>query len=930
MTGVATVLGTAITTASATGTLSQTATATPSPSASATGTPSSTATDMATPSATATATTSALPSPDGTPMRTAPAPLAPSLGIGSCSSGTELAPYLSNTVAVPASPLGSLNLASDSLTSGQIALQQDPFHEGLSLSDTFGNPYFCQPGPGDKLALDYSIDNLTWTSKVTIRGAGGFSVGFPSIGTWQLSEDPPVTLSLSGSAHFQVYSGGLQLTCPLLHVTDIKLHIVFNYGVGGWLPSGSDTKVAVGHTDGPSCTQGSSAAQFVFTANVGASLGLGQSLGSFGAITPLKLNLSVFYKDAITGPTSDHPSFGVSLGAGTSIKIGPWSLSWSLANLQLAGDLPPPDSTPVMPVPPTDSADVAGWNGHAVTGRGDFTHAHGSWIVPTVTPTGDDRGADTWLGLGGLPEGTAQLRAGTSERSVGGHPTYSAWYEWLGGVPRQYLDSRYPVGPGDRIDVSFERAYVDPLGSSAYYDLHILDNPPGANPTHDTWLATKRIGPVFPSYASVNWIHAPASGLSHLAVTSPVQFMDGFWDVDGRISGQPIAAGGDQRLQAPADSVGVAASVSGLDGAGTGFTVAVIPPAPTATPPPPPTSTPVPSCGYPTNIYGPGPGCPYFTTSGPWYRDGGHAGLAGQQIWTYSRFSSGQNAVAEWRPLLNPNTWVDVKAYIPAGTADAKVGYYVTDGDATTTRVSVDQGPISNAWVDLGTYWSGTNDQSRVYGITVHLDNDFGYSSSGNVHAGADAVWFRGVRNCPAGCPPPGPPPTAQPTATPVPPPPTSTPTSAYGDITYGPGSGPFFTTSGWWQRNAGNGVIGQALWTYANADGSTQSTATWNPTSLRVGSGCYNVQAFIPNDSAEVRDAHYTVSDATGSYPVQVNQDSSSGYVSLGYYLAANGSIRVTLSDRGQRGDAGIHVDADAMRFQLAPSRYCTAPGAK
>ena len=347
-------------------------------------------------------------------------------------------------------------------------------------------------------------------------------------------------------------------------------------------------------------------------------------------------------------------------------------------------------------------------------------------------------------------------------------------------------------------------------------------------------------------------------------------------------------------------------------------------PSPTATstpipPPPPPTSTPVPSCGYPIGTYGPGPGCPYFSTRGPWYRDGGHAGLIGQQLWTYSKFSSGQDAVALWSPLLNPNSWVDVKAYIPAGTADAKVAYYVTDGDGNTTRVPVDQGTLSNAWVDLGTYWDGLNDQSQVYGITVHLDNDFGYSSSSNVHVGADAVSFRAVKNCPAGCPPPGGP---LPTATPAPPPPTSTPSPGSGGGVYGPGFGSFSTT-GWWQPNSGNGVSGQALWTYANANGSTQSTATWSP--ALSANACYHVLAYIPNDAHEVPDAHYQVTDATGVTSVVVNQNTTSGYTSLGYYLSINGRLPVTLTDQGSAGDYGVHVDADAMQYQPVSWIDCT-----
>ena len=146
--------------------------------------------------------------------------------------------------------------------------------------------------------------------------------------------------------------------------------------------------------------------------------------------------------------------------------------------------------------------------------------------------------------------------------------------------------------------------------------------------------------------------------------------------------------------------------------------------------------------GYPVGTYGPGSPC-CFTLHGTWFGPDGH-GLTGQERWTWSNGAT-EDSWAEWRPTLPADKWYKIQVYIPNGHAYAHAHYIVTTSDGTTKEVVVDQSPISNGWVDLGTYDDGAGGW-----IKVHL-TDRG-DASGATQIGADAMSFTQTTN-PGGCP---------------------------------------------------------------------------------------------------------------------------------------------------------------------------------
>jgi hypothetical protein len=96
------------------------------------------------------------------------------------------------------------------------------------------------------------------------------------------------------------------------------------------------------------------------------------------------------------------------------------------------------------------------WSGYIVAlDIHDFspvvTSVSGSWTVPQVQPSKNDKFSGLWVGIGGYGEETL-IQVGTEQEYVDGRSVYYAWYELL----PDYLVriSNFPVRPGDIITAS--------------------------------------------------------------------------------------------------------------------------------------------------------------------------------------------------------------------------------------------------------------------------------------------------------------------------------------------------------------------------------------------------------------------------------------------------------------------------------------------
>jgi hypothetical protein len=96
-------------------------------------------------------------------------------------------------------------------------------------------------------------------------------------------------------------------------------------------------------------------------------------------------------------------------------------------------------------------SDSTNWSGYAVTGA-SFTHAAGSWIVPTVncskTP---NTFAAFWVGIDGWTSSTVE-QTGTDSDCSGSSPSYYAWYEFY--PHPSILISSVPVSAGNKMSAT--------------------------------------------------------------------------------------------------------------------------------------------------------------------------------------------------------------------------------------------------------------------------------------------------------------------------------------------------------------------------------------------------------------------------------------------------------------------------------------------
>jgi hypothetical protein len=149
------------------------------------------------------------------------------------------------------------------------------------------------------------------------------------------------------------------------------------------------------------------------------------------------------------------------------------------ARAALVKDLRTPDTAQYVHGLPragtrADSSDVGSfnWAGYAdvSTTAQKFTKVSGSWTVPALTCTSEDRVTSEWVGLDGATTTTVE-QDGTSSQCFQGVAIYYSWYELY---PAGTVEVGTTVAAGDSISASVTR-------SSTSYTLKLTDSTHTAN-----------------------------------------------------------------------------------------------------------------------------------------------------------------------------------------------------------------------------------------------------------------------------------------------------------------------------------------------------------------------------------------------------------------------------------------------------------------
>ncbi len=96
------------------------------------------------------------------------------------------------------------------------------------------------------------------------------------------------------------------------------------------------------------------------------------------------------------------------------------------------------------------------WAGYAdaATAGGTFTKVSGSWTVPALTCTREDRITSDWVGLDGFASPTVE-QDGTVAQCFEGRAVYYSWYEMY---PAGTVEAGQTVAAGDKISASVRRS----------------------------------------------------------------------------------------------------------------------------------------------------------------------------------------------------------------------------------------------------------------------------------------------------------------------------------------------------------------------------------------------------------------------------------------------------------------------------------------
>ena len=96
----------------------------------------------------------------------------------------------------------------------------------------------------------------------------------------------------------------------------------------------------------------------------------------------------------------------------------------------------------------------ANWAGYVATGQ-SFSRVSGTWVQPSVDPSGGDGDSAFWVGLGGSGNSDSHSgsleQLGTQANVSGGQTSYYAWYELLPSPP---VKINVPIKPGDHVNAS--------------------------------------------------------------------------------------------------------------------------------------------------------------------------------------------------------------------------------------------------------------------------------------------------------------------------------------------------------------------------------------------------------------------------------------------------------------------------------------------
>jgi Peptidase A4 family len=152
---------------------------------------------------------------------------------------------------------------------------------------------------------------------------------------------------------------------------------------------------------------------------------------------------------------------------------------------------------------------ASNWSGDAVIGK-TYKRVTGTWVVPTVRVSVNNRYAATWVGIGGF-NSSDLIQAGTTEESVGGRAQYFAWTEVL--PQAEVRINGFAVHLGDSMTVDVQNT------SGSSWTITIKNNSTGQTSVR-RFSYTSR-------HHSAEWIHeAPTVGgtQARLATTTNVDF----------------------------------------------------------------------------------------------------------------------------------------------------------------------------------------------------------------------------------------------------------------------------------------------------------------------------------------------------------------------------------------------------------------------
>ncbi len=122
-----------------------------------------------------------------------------------------------------------------------------------------------------------------------------------------------------------------------------------------------------------------------------------------------------------------------------------------------------------------------------------------------------------------------------------------------------------------------------------------------------------------------------------------------------------------------------------------------------------------------------------FGPADAWWNDT-KSGYGGSLTFTYTSAKSYAENYARWRLTFEKAGKYKVEAWIPADGASAKPTYQIKHA-GQISNVVVDQKPLSNVWVDLGTYDFAANCDEYV-----QVGDNTGQAYDKNISLGVDAV----------------------------------------------------------------------------------------------------------------------------------------------------------------------------------------------